>query len=40
MAVGHPYGNALWRTRMSTGRRLMREVGIALEEDALDKIVT
>ncbi|MHC1631881.1 MAG: formate--phosphoribosylaminoimidazolecarboxamide ligase family protein [Methanotrichaceae archaeon] len=40
MAVGHPYGNALWRTNMSTGRRLMREVRIALENDALDKIVT
>jgi 5-formaminoimidazole-4-carboxamide-1-(beta)-D-ribofuranosyl 5'-monophosphate synthetase len=40
MAVGHPYGNALWRTNMSTGRRLAREVGIALENDALDKIVT
>ncbi len=40
MAVGHPYGNALWRTNMSTGRRLMREVKIALENDALEKIVT
>lgn len=40
MAVGHPYGNALWRTNMSTGRRLMREVKTALENDALEKIVT
>jgi 5-formaminoimidazole-4-carboxamide-1-(beta)-D-ribofuranosyl 5'-monophosphate synthetase len=40
MAVGHPYGNALWRTNMSTGRRLAREVRIAVESDALDKIVT
>lgn len=40
MAVGHPYGNALWRTNMSTGRRLAREARIALENDALDKIVT
>jgi 5-formaminoimidazole-4-carboxamide-1-(beta)-D-ribofuranosyl 5'-monophosphate synthetase len=40
MAVGHPYGNALWRTNMSTGRRLAREVGIALENGALGKIVT
>jgi len=40
MAVGHPYGNALWRTNMSTGRRLAREIGIALENDVLDKIVT
>jgi 5-formaminoimidazole-4-carboxamide-1-(beta)-D-ribofuranosyl 5'-monophosphate synthetase len=40
MAVGHPYGNALWRTNMSTGRRLAREVRIALENDCLDKLVT
>jgi len=40
MAVGHPYGNALWRTNMSTGRRLAREVRVALENDCLDKIVT
>ncbi len=40
MAVGHPYGNAFWRTSMSTGRRLMREVKIALEKDALEQIVT
>jgi len=40
MAVGHPYGNALWRSNMSTGRRLAREVGMALENDALEKIVT
>ncbi len=40
MAVGHPYGNALWRTNMSTGRRLAREVRIALENDCLDRIVT
>jgi len=40
MAVGHPYGNALWRTNMSTGRRLAREVNLALENDCLEKIVT
>jgi 5-formaminoimidazole-4-carboxamide-1-(beta)-D-ribofuranosyl 5'-monophosphate synthetase len=40
MAVGHPYGNALWRTNMSTGRRLAREVRIAVENDCLDQIVT
>ena len=40
MAVGHPYGNALWRTNMSTGRRLAREVRVALENDCLEKIVT
>jgi len=40
MAVGHPYGNALWRTNMSTGRRLAREVRIAPQNDCLDQIVT
>lgn len=40
MAVGHPYGNALWRTGMSTGRRLAREVRLAIEKDELDLIVT
>ena len=40
MAVGHPYGNALWRTSMSTGRRLAREIRLALETDSLDEIVT
>ncbi|MDD1760340.1 MAG: formate--phosphoribosylaminoimidazolecarboxamide ligase family protein [Methanothrix sp.] len=40
MAVGHPYGNSLWRTNMSTGRRLAREVRLALETDSLEKIVT
>jgi len=40
MAVGHPYGNSLWRTNMSTGRRLAREVRLALETDSLEEIVT
>ncbi len=40
MALGHPYGNALWRTNMSTGRRLAREVKLAIESDSLRKIVT
>ncbi|MDM7939925.1 MAG: formate--phosphoribosylaminoimidazolecarboxamide ligase family protein [Methanothrix sp.] len=40
MAVGHPYGNALWRTNMSTGRRLAREVRIALENGCLERIIT
>jgi len=35
MAVGHPYGNALWRTSMSTGRRLAREIRMALDRDQL-----
>lgn len=40
MAVGHPYGNALWRSPMSTGRRLAREIRRAAEEDRLGDIVT
>lgn len=40
MAVGHPYGNALWRKEMSTGRRLAMEVRRAIEMERLDEIVT
>ena len=40
MAVGHPYGNALWRTEMSTGRRLAMEVRKAIEQERVDEIVT
>jgi len=40
MAVGHPYGNALWRTEMSTGRRLAMEVRKAMEQERTDEIVT
>lgn len=40
MAVGHPYGNSLWRREMSTGRRLAMEVRRAIEEDRLDEIIT
>jgi 5-formaminoimidazole-4-carboxamide-1-(beta)-D-ribofuranosyl 5'-monophosphate synthetase len=40
MSVGHAYGNALWRTPMSTGRRLALEVRRAIEMDKLDQIVT
>jgi len=38
--VGHPYGNALWRKNMSTGRRIAMEIKRAAEEDRLDEIVT
>ncbi|MHB8352008.1 MAG: DUF1297 domain-containing protein [Thermoplasmata archaeon] len=38
--VGHPYGNALWRTPMSSGRRLAREIRTALATDRLREIVT
>ncbi len=40
MALGHPYGNALWRGPMSTGRRIAVEVRRAAETGQLDKIVT
>ncbi len=40
MSVGHPYGNALWRRPMSTGRRIALEVRRALEHGRLGDIVT
>ncbi|MDR2866406.1 MAG: formate--phosphoribosylaminoimidazolecarboxamide ligase family protein [Methanomassiliicoccaceae archaeon] len=40
MAVGHPYGNALWRREMSTGRRLAMEVRKAVEQERVEEIVT
>lgn len=40
MWVGHPYGNALWRGPMSTGRRWAREVRRAVERGELKRILT
>ncbi|ASJ06418.1 formate--phosphoribosylaminoimidazolecarboxamide ligase family protein [Thermococcus pacificus] len=40
MAMGHPYGNALWRMPMSTGRRVALEIKRAIELDELEKVVT
>lgn len=40
MAVGHSYGNSLWRRPMSTGRRVAFEIRRALELEKLDMIVT
>ncbi|MFO8050723.1 MAG: formate--phosphoribosylaminoimidazolecarboxamide ligase family protein [Thermoplasmatota archaeon] len=40
MWVGHPYGNALWRRNMSTGRRLAMEVRRAVVEERIGEIVT
>ncbi|MGD1059867.1 MAG: formate--phosphoribosylaminoimidazolecarboxamide ligase family protein [Methanomassiliicoccales archaeon] len=40
MNVGHSYGNSLWRTEMSTGRRVAREVRNAIAEERLEEIVT
>ena len=40
LGLGHPYGNALWRGPMSSGRRIAREIRQALDEDRLQEIVT
>jgi 5-formaminoimidazole-4-carboxamide-1-(beta)-D-ribofuranosyl 5'-monophosphate synthetase len=40
LGVGHPYGNALWRSPMSSGRRIAVEIRRALEADRLGAIVT
>ncbi len=40
MSVGHPYGNTLWRTNMSSGRRLAKMVREAIEQERVDEIVT
>jgi len=40
MYGGHPYGNALFRTNMSSGRRLALEIRRAIALNKVDKIVT
>ncbi len=40
LALGHPYGNALYRTPMSTGRRIAVEVREALRTGRLAEILT
>lgn len=40
LGLGHPYGNALWREPMSTGRRLAREIRLAVDANRLEEIVT
>ncbi len=40
MSAGHPYGNAMWRTPMSTGRRVAMEIRRAAREDRLSAILT
>ena len=40
MAVGHPYGNALWRSEMSTGRRLAMEIRRGIEEERMEELVS
>ncbi|MCI4328592.1 MAG: formate--phosphoribosylaminoimidazolecarboxamide ligase family protein [Thermoplasmata archaeon] len=40
LGIGHPYGNALWRTPMSSGRRVAVEIRRALALGRLREIVT
>ena len=40
MSVGHPYGNTLWRRRMSTGRRIAMEIKMGIEEGRLKELVS
>jgi 5-formaminoimidazole-4-carboxamide-1-(beta)-D-ribofuranosyl 5'-monophosphate synthetase len=40
LGIGHPYGNALYRGPMSSGRRIAREIRLAMSEGRLKEIVT
>ena len=40
VSVGHPYGNALWRRPMSSGRRMALEIRRAAEQDRLLEVLT
>ena len=40
LGVGHPYGNALWRSPMSSGRRVAVELKRAAAEGRLREVVT
>jgi 5-formaminoimidazole-4-carboxamide-1-(beta)-D-ribofuranosyl 5'-monophosphate synthetase len=40
LGVGHPYGNSLYRTNMSTGRRIAMEIRRGVEEERLDEILS
>lgn len=40
LALGHPYGNTLWREPMSTGRRIARELQRALAWGRLAEVIT
>lgn len=39
-AIGHPYGNSLWRRPMSTGRRIAWELRRGIESGRLAELVT
>ena len=40
LGLGHPYGNALWRMPMSSGRRIALEIRHALDSGRLKEILT
>jgi 5-formaminoimidazole-4-carboxamide-1-(beta)-D-ribofuranosyl 5'-monophosphate synthetase len=40
MWIGAPYGNVIWRDRMSSGRRTVLEIKRALDNEMLEKIIT
>jgi 5-formaminoimidazole-4-carboxamide-1-(beta)-D-ribofuranosyl 5'-monophosphate synthetase len=40
LGTGHPYGNALWRSPMSTGRRIALEIVRAAADHRLAEVVT
>ncbi|MHC1604449.1 MAG: formate--phosphoribosylaminoimidazolecarboxamide ligase family protein, partial [Candidatus Methanofastidiosia archaeon] len=40
LSAGHPYGNALYRKNMSTGRRVAMEIRRGIEEERLEEILT
>jgi 5-formaminoimidazole-4-carboxamide-1-(beta)-D-ribofuranosyl 5'-monophosphate synthetase len=40
MNVGHPYGNALWRKPMSTGRRVALEIRRAIDAGRVQEVFT
>ncbi len=40
LGLGHPYGNALWRMPMSTGRRIALEIRHAVDSGRLKEILT
>jgi 5-formaminoimidazole-4-carboxamide-1-(beta)-D-ribofuranosyl 5'-monophosphate synthetase len=40
LSLGHPYGNALWRSEMSSGRRIAVEIRRALDQGRLTEIIT
>ena len=40
IAVGHPYGNSLWRRPMSTGRRIAAELRRGIQTGRLAELVT